>query len=70
MLSIIKRKNPTYRENSMPPTLNANLIAQSEMILAPLQKSVESRRGERKLVTSANSLAQGITVLSTTSKFD
>ena len=61
MLSIIKRKNPTIRDSSMPATLQSTIIIsganQGDQVIMPLQRSQESRRGDRKQVTSANTLA-------------
>jgi hypothetical protein len=73
MLSIIKRKNPTIRDSSMPATLQSTIITGAnpgDQVIMPLQRSQESRRGDRKQVTSANTLAQGVTLLSTTTKLD
>jgi hypothetical protein len=60
MLSIIKRKNPTIRDSSMPATLQSTIITGAnpgDYVIMPLQRSQESRRGDRKQVTSANTLA-------------
>lgn len=58
----------------MPATLQSTIIIsganQGDQVIMPLQRSQESRRGDRKQVTSANTLAQGVTVLSTTTKLD
>jgi hypothetical protein len=57
----------------MPATISStinNCPNNGEVIIVPLQRSQESRRGDRKQVTSANALGQGVTVLTATTKLD